>query len=233
MKYIPWRPCHKWPVSHHATSGNAPSRSVPVPHVEPSHWRHLEPPASHCPSHWYTRGLHHHNIHTANILKANIFIISWYNGPKPFCFATIFKHFIPPSPEGTSGYRSITCNLLKWKVCAILWSLKMLYSLVILKMLTKPDMNFNNILLKGIIAQYISCILLDLNNSPNSFPAASFSSHFNIPFIVYALSVYSSTIYQWKYSLKRNRQDDCQYVYDEVLYISSGAHQLSRAVMHG
>ena len=38
---------------------------------------------------------------------------------------------------------------------------------------------------------------------------------------------------QCKHSLKRNRQDDCQYVHDEVLYISSRIHQLSRAVMHG
>ena len=39
--------------------------------------------------------------------------------------------------------------------------------------------------------------------------------------------------YQCKYSLKWNWQDDCQYVHDEVLYISSRLHQLSRAVMHG
>ena len=38
---------------------------------------------------------------------------------------------------------------------------------------------------------------------------------------------------QCKHSLKRNRQDDCQYVHDEVLYISSKLHQLSRAVIHG
>ncbi len=37
---------------------------------------------------------------------------------------------------------------------------------------------------------------------------------------------------QCKHSLKRNRQDDCQYVHDEILYISSRLHQLSRAVMH-
>ncbi len=35
-----------------------------------------------------------------------------------------------------------------------------------------------------------------------------------------------------KHSLKRFRKDDCQYVHDEVLYISSRLHQLSRAVMH-
>ena len=38
---------------------------------------------------------------------------------------------------------------------------------------------------------------------------------------------------QCKHSLKRNRQDDYQYVHDEVLYISSWLHQISRAVMHG
>ncbi len=31
----------------------------------------------------------------------------------------------------------------------------------------------------------------------------------------------------WKHSLKRNRQEDCHYVYDEVLYISSWLHQES------
>ncbi len=39
--------------------------------------------------------------------------------------------------------------------------------------------------------------------------------------------------FQCRHSLKRNRQDDCQYVHDEVLYISSRFRQLSRAVMHG
>ena len=33
--------------------------------------------------------------------------------------------------------------------------------------------------------------------------------------------------------LALNRQDDCQYLHDEVLYVSSRLHQLSRAVMHG
>ncbi len=37
----------------------------------------------------------------------------------------------------------------------------------------------------------------------------------------------------FKHSLKRNRQDDCQYVHGEVLYIFSRLHQLSRAVIHG
>ncbi len=38
---------------------------------------------------------------------------------------------------------------------------------------------------------------------------------------------------QCRHSLKRNRQYDCQYVHDEVLYISSRLHQLSRAVIYG
>ncbi len=38
---------------------------------------------------------------------------------------------------------------------------------------------------------------------------------------------------QCKHSSKRNRQDDCQYVHDDVLYISSRLHWLSRAVMNG
>ena len=39
--------------------------------------------------------------------------------------------------------------------------------------------------------------------------------------------------FQCKHSLKRNGQDDCQFVYDEVLYISSRLHQSSGGVMHG
>ncbi len=39
----------------------------------------------------------------------------------------------------------------------------------------------------------------------------------------------------WEHSLKRNRQEDCQDLHDEVLYISSWLHQLCTAVlvMHG
>ncbi len=32
--------------------------------------------------------------------------------------------------------------------------------------------------------------------------------------------------------VKKNRRDDCQYVYDKVLYISSQIYQLSMTVMH-
>ncbi len=44
-------------------------------------------------------------------------------------------------------------------------------------------------------------------------------------------SEWNMAYYYWQ--LHRNRQEDCQYVHGEVLYISSWLHQLCRAVKHG
>ncbi len=59
--------------------------------------------------------------------------------------------------------------------------------------------------------------------------AAKKNGTFAVPII--CLCVYNHS--KCKHSLKRNRQDDCQYVCDETLYISSRLHQLSRAMMYG
>ncbi len=51
--------------------------------------------------------------------------------------------------------------------------------------------------------------------------------------IVKAIRSMLRLLSHWIQSLKRNRQDDCQYVHDEVSYISWWLHTLSRAVIHG